>query len=67
MTDDIRNKEEAMEEQRVTIVNVDVPFGRMVRIILKWMLASIPAILIMWLVIFLFGIGLAGCASIFRR
>ena len=56
-----------MEEQRVTLVNVDIPFGRMVRIILKWMLASIPAILILWMVVFLFGIGLAGCASLFRR
>ncbi|MBA3030328.1 MAG: hypothetical protein FP816_16170 [Desulfobacteraceae bacterium] len=60
-----------MEEQRVTLTNVDIPFGRMVMIILKWMLASIPAILLMWLVIGLimlvFGAGLGGFAALMSR
>jgi hypothetical protein len=32
---------------RVTITDVDMPFVSMVKFILKWTLASIPAILIM--------------------
>jgi len=31
-----------------TITDIDISFGRMVAIILKWMLASIPAILLMY-------------------
>tara|TARA_R110002096_G_scaffold23303_3_gene74236 strand:- start:2703 stop:2969 length:267 start_codon:yes stop_codon:yes gene_type:complete len=33
-----------------TITDVRIPFGRMVAIILKWMLASIPAILLLYAV-----------------
>lgn len=33
-----------------TITDVNIPFGRMVVIILKWMLASIPAIMLMYLI-----------------
>jgi hypothetical protein len=36
----------------VVISDVRIPFGRMVLIILKWMLASIPAMLLMWGVMF---------------
>ncbi len=32
----------------VTITNIDIPFGRLIVIMLKMMLASIPAILIMY-------------------
>jgi hypothetical protein len=32
----------------VTVTNIDIPFGRLVTIMLKMMLASIPAILIMY-------------------
>ena len=58
-----------MQEARITISNVDIPFGRMVAIILKWMLASIPAVIIMWMammaVTLIFGGALAGCAALF--
>ncbi len=33
---------------RTVITDVDIPFGRMVVIILKWMLASIPAVLLLY-------------------
>ena len=32
----------------VTITNIDIPFGRLIVIMLKTMLASIPALLIMY-------------------
>jgi hypothetical protein len=32
----------------VTVTNIDIPFGRLVTIMLKMMLASIPAILILY-------------------
>ncbi len=32
----------------VTITNIDIPFGRLIVIMLKTMLASIPAVLIMY-------------------
>jgi hypothetical protein len=58
-----------MQEARITISNIDIPFGRMVAIILKWMLASIPAAIILWLVLtavtLVFGGALAGCAALF--
>jgi hypothetical protein len=61
-------KEETMEEQRVTLTDVDIPFGRMVIIILKWMLASIPAVILLWIVVGLitlvFGAGIGGCAAL---
>ncbi len=41
-----------MEDQNITITDIRIPFGRMVAIILKWMLASIPAILLMYLIFF---------------
>ncbi len=37
--------------QPVTITDVDIPFGRLVAIILKVMLASIPAILLFYAVL----------------
>ena len=58
-----------MQEARITISNIDIPFGRMVAIILEWMLASIPAAMILWLVLtavtLVFGGALAGCAALF--
>ena len=60
-----------MVEQKTTITDIQIPFGRMVAIILKWMLASIPAIICMYLIIFtialLFGAGLSGCAALFSQ
>lgn len=64
-------KEDDMEEHRVTLANIDIPFGRMVMIILKWMIASIPAVLLMYLLIGLlvlvFGAGIGGCAALMSR
>ncbi|MEM9281212.1 MAG: hypothetical protein AAGA96_05250 [Verrucomicrobiota bacterium] len=34
-----------------TITDIRIPFGRMVAILLKWMLASIPAILLLYAVL----------------
>lgn len=55
----------------VVLTDVQIPFGRMVMIILKWMLASIPAALLMWLALLLltlvFGAGLGGCAALMAR
>ena len=39
---------------RVSIVDIDIPMGRMVVIILKWMIASIPAIFLMYAVMAIF-------------
>ena len=33
-----------------TITDINIPFGRIVAIIIKWMLASIPAIIILYVV-----------------
>ena len=49
--------------QAVVITDIDMPFGSMVRFIVKWVIASIPAIIILWvlmalcagIVAFLFG------------
>ncbi len=48
-----------MEGQRVVIIDVNMPFDSMVKFMVKWALASIPAFF------FLFLIGLAG-ALFFR-
>lgn len=36
---------------RITVTDIDIPFGRLVTIILKTMLASIPAVLLMYAVL----------------
>ena len=41
----------------ITIRNIDIPFGRLVVILLKLMLASIPAILLFYIILFVFVIG----------
>lgn len=33
---------------RTTITDIDIPFGRLIMIMLKFMLASIPAVLVMY-------------------
>ena len=57
-----------MTEDRTTITDIDIPFGRMVMIILKFMLAAIPAVLLFYAVIMgimlIFGLGLGGCAAL---
>ena len=49
-----------MEQHETTITDIRIPFGRMVAIILKWMLASIPAMILMYLVMFIIMIIFAG-------
>jgi len=44
--------------QRVTVTDVDMPFGSMVVFIFKWTLASIPALILLFIVV---GV----CAAIF--
>lgn len=39
------------EKQGVTIKDIDIPFGRLVSIMLKTMLASIPAMVIFYLIL----------------
>lgn len=39
-------------QTRTTITDIDIPFGRLVMIMLKMMLASIPAIMLMYAVMF---------------
>ena len=57
-----------MNEDRTTVTDIDIPFGRMVMIILKFMLASIPALILFYLIMIpvflLFGAGLGGCAAL---
>jgi hypothetical protein len=55
------------ERQEVVIVDVSVPFWSMVVFMVKWAIASIPAILILFWMALLFG-GLLGgiSASIFK-
>ena len=63
----------APASQAVTVVDIRMPFGSMVIFLIKWALASIPAILILWLILALiigllslvFG-GLMGGLSHFR-
>ncbi len=57
-----------MNENHTTVTDIDIPVGRMVMIILKFMLASIPAVLLFYLIMIpvflLFGAGLGGCAAL---
>lgn len=57
-----------MNDNRITVTDIDIPFGRMVMIIFKLMLASIPAVLLLYTIIFgialVFGVGLGGCAAL---
>jgi len=57
-----------MHENETTVTDIDIPFGRMVLIILKLMLASIPALLLFYIILIpvfmLFGLGLGGCAAL---
>ena len=40
--------------QRISVVDFDMPFGRMVVFMIKWAFAAIPAIIIIWAVVFSF-------------
>ena len=49
---------------RVEITDVKMPFGSMVIFMVKWAIASIPAIIILWLLFVMFGGLLAGLTHI---
>ena len=40
-----------MNDNRITVTDIDIPFGRMIGILLKLMLAAIPAMLLLYAVI----------------
>ncbi|WP_346891385.1 hypothetical protein [uncultured Roseibium sp.] len=41
-----------MDEQNKTVlVDIDIPFGRLVMIIIKIALASIPAMIVVWIIL----------------
>jgi hypothetical protein len=44
------NESTPLPTQRITITDIDMPFGRMVAFMVKWSFAAIPALLIMWAV-----------------
>ena len=37
--------------QRISVVDFDMPFGRMVIFMVKWAFAAIPALIIIWAVV----------------
>lgn len=44
-----------MEEKKPTVlVDIDIPFGRLVVIMIKFALAAIPAMIAVWLIMFVF-------------
>jgi hypothetical protein len=38
--------------QRISVVDFDMPFGRMVVFMIKWAFAAIPALIVIWTVVF---------------
>jgi hypothetical protein len=58
--------------ERVTLVDINIPFGRMVAIIIKWTLAAIPAMILVSIIVsiifalltVIFGGLLAGAGSL---
>lgn len=49
---------------RVEITDVKMPFGSMVVFMVKWAIASIPAIIILWMLFMMFGGVLTGLMHI---
>jgi len=49
---------------KVEITDIRMPFGSMVWFMVKWAVASIPAIIILWLLFMLFGSVLTGLIHI---
>jgi hypothetical protein len=43
----------SLHEQRTVVTDIDIPFGRLVVFLLKVGLASIPAVIILWLIVWL--------------
>ncbi|HEX8030328.1 MAG TPA: hypothetical protein VF491_17760 [Vicinamibacterales bacterium] len=54
---------ESSQIQRVTVIDVNMPFGSMVAFMIKWALAAIPAFLILAFVGFFLSAALAGVLS----
>jgi hypothetical protein len=46
--------------QRISVVDFDVPFGRMVVFMIKWAFAAIPALIVIWPVVFICLLIIAG-------
>ena len=42
-----------MNEQKIVISDIDIPFSRLVLIILKVMLATLPAVFLFWAILLL--------------
>lgn len=49
-----------MADGNMTIRDIDIPFWRIVTILVKWSIASIPAIIILTILAALFGVIVAG-------
>ena len=56
--------EEVNMDNRVVLVDVDIPFGKMVMLIVKWSLASIPAMIILTLVFVAITALLGACGTL---
>ncbi len=52
------------EVSRVEITDIKMPFGSMVVFMVKWAIASIPAIIILWILFMMFGGVLTGLTHI---
>ena len=44
-----------LEDSKVQVTDINMPFFSMVWFMVKWVIASIPAIIILWLLIIAFG------------
>ena len=66
---DIKKKDDSSEVEsedvsRVEITDIKMPFGSMVVFMVKWAIASIPAIIILWMLFMVFGGVLTGLTQI---
>jgi ABC-type Na+ efflux pump permease subunit len=62
------------DEQKVIVTDIRMPFGSMVVFLIKWAIASIPAVIILWfimailmLIFMTFFGGMAGLHSMFQQ
>ena len=53
-----------VDVSRVEITDIKMPFGSMVVFMVKWAIASIPAIIILWMLFMMFGGVLTGLMHI---
>ena len=53
-----------VDVSRVKITDIKMPFGSMVVFMIKWAIASIPAIIILWMLFMMFGGVLTGLTHI---